>query len=136
MKKMKSPKQQRGLTLTGLIMGCVVLAVAALGFMKLWPVYNEKFKVDQAMDKLQLNPEGYRLNKLEMARAIMRQFDVNDVDDFDMPRLMKVLKVGRKKGSPNKVAMMIYEIRAPFFSNLDIVMNYRKVVEFAPPKTD
>ncbi len=113
-----------------------MLGAAALLVMKLWPVYNEKIKVDQALDKLQANPEGFRMTKTDMVKAILRQFDVNDVDSFDTQRLLKVLQVGRKKDSPNKVAIMAYEIRAPLFSNLDIVMNYRKMVEFPPPKSD
>lgn len=133
---MRTLEPQRGITLTGLIMACIVLGTASLLVMKLWPVYNEKLKVDQAMDKLQTNPEGFRMTKVDMVKAIMRQFDVNDVDSFNTRRLTEVLQVGRKKDSPNKVAIMAYEIRAPLFSNLDIVMNYRKMVEFPPPKSD
>ena len=133
---MRTLEQQRGITLSGLIMASIVLGAAALLVMKLWPVYNEKIKVDQALDKLQANPEGFRMTKTDMVKAILRQFDVNDVDSFDTQRLLKVLQVGRKKDSPNKVAIMAYEIRAPLFSNLDIVMNYRKMVEFPPPKSD
>jgi len=133
---MKMRTYQRGVTLSGLIMACIVLGSAALLVMKLWPIYNEKMKVDQAMDHLANNPEGARMAKPQIVGAIMRQFDVSDVDRFNTPGLSKVLTVGRKKGSPNKVVMIAYEIRAPFFANLDVVMNYKKIIEFAPPKTD
>jgi hypothetical protein len=133
---MKMRTYQRGVTLSGLIMACIVLGSAALLVMKLWPIYNEKMKVDQAMEHLAKNPEGARMTKPQIVGAIMRQFDVSDVDRFDTPGLSKVTTVGRKKGSPNKVVMIAYEIRAPFFSNLDIVMNYKKIIEFAPTKTD
>ena len=133
---MKLKKRQGGITLSGLIMGCVVLGTIALGIMKLWPVYNEKIKVDQAMDRLATNPDGARMTKLEMVNAIMKQFDVNDVDSFDSKRLTKVLTIGKKKNSPNKLVTIAYEIRAPLVSNLDVVMNYNKTIEFAVPKTD
>lgn len=133
---MKTLRQQRGITLSGLIMACIVLGAGSLLIMKLWPIYNEKLKVDQAMDKLQANPEGFRMTKTDMIRDILRQFEVSDVDTFDPKRMNKVLQVGRKKDSPNKIAVMAYEIRAPLFSNLDIIMNYRKTAEFPPPKTD
>jgi Tfp pilus assembly protein PilE len=133
---MKTKSSQLGVTLTGLIMASIVLGVVALTIMKLWPVYNEKIKVDQAMAKLAGNPDGFRMTKMQMVNALMRQFDVSDVEDFDTPRLTKLLQVGRKKNSPNKVVMLAYEIRAPLVSNLDIVMNYKNVIEFGPAKTD
>lgn len=133
---MMTRKGQRGVTLSGLIMACIVLGVGALLVMRLWPIYNEKMKVDQAMDKLASNPDAGRMTKPEIVQAIMRQFDVSDVDRFDTHALSKVVTVGKKKGSNNKVVMMAYEIRAPLFSNLDVVMNYRNVKEFGPAKTD
>ena len=129
-------KRQRGITLSGLIMGCIVLGAAAVMVMKLWPLYNEKMKVDQAMEHLGTNPDAARMNKMEVVRALMRQFDVSDVDRFDTAGLTKVVTVGKKKNSSNKVVMIEYEIRTPLFGNLDVVMNYRNVKEFGPVKTD
>ncbi len=80
---MMTRKKQRGVTLSGLIMACIVLGVAALLVMRLWPIYNEKMKVDQAMDKLASNPDAARMTKPEIVQAIMRQFDVSDVDRFN-----------------------------------------------------
>ena len=129
-------KNQRGITLSGLLMGSVVLGICALMLMKVWPIYNEKMKVDQAMDKLLTNPDAARMNKVAIAKALMKQFDVNDVDSFSTAELRKTLQVGRKKGTKNKVVTLAYEIRGPFFSNLDLAMNYSKVIEFGPSKTD
>ena len=129
-------KRQRGITLSGLITGCIVLGFGALVFMKLWPLYNEKMKVDQAMERLGTNPDAARMTKMEVVLALMRQFDVSDVDRFDTPGLNKVVTVGKKKNSNNKVVVLEYEIRAPLFSNLDVIMNYRNVKEFGPVKTD
>lgn len=128
--------RQRGVTLSGLIMACIVLGFGALVFMKLWPIYNEKMKVDQAMEHLGANPDAARMTKMEVVLALMRQFDVSDVDRFDTPALSKVVTVGKKKGSSNKIVILEYEIRAPLFSNLDVIMNYRNVKDFGPAKTD
>ncbi|MCC6705954.1 MAG: DUF4845 domain-containing protein [Gammaproteobacteria bacterium] len=133
---MISKRRQRGITLSGLITGCIVLGAAALLAMKLWPVYNEKMKVDQAMEHLGSNPDAARMSKGEVVQALMRQFDVSDVDRFDTPGLSKVVTVGKKKGTNDKVVMIEYEIRAPLFGNLDVIMNYRNVKEFGPVKTD
>lgn len=133
---MNSKRRQRGITLSGLITACIVLGCAALLAMKLWPVYNEKMKVDQAMEHLASNPDAARMGKGEVVQALMRQFDVSDVDRFDTPGLTKVVTVGKKKGTNIKVVMIEYEIRAPLFSNLDVIMNYHNVKEFGPAQTD
>ena len=133
---MNLERKQRGITLTGMIMGCIVLGGAALLFMKLWPVYNEKFKVDLAMDKLATHPEGARLTKLAASKELMKQFDVNDVDTFSEVELRRTLEVKPKKGSHNKLASLKYEIRAPLFGDLDVVMKYDKTVELGGVKTD
>jgi hypothetical protein len=133
---MNLKRNQHGVSLSGLIMACVVLGTFALLFMKLWPIYNEKMKVDQAMEKLAANPDAGRMSKIAMVNSIMRQFEVNDVRRFSTPELTKTLQIGRKKGSKNKVVTLAYEIRGPLFANLDVVMNYNKVLEFGPTKTD
>ena len=133
---MHSKRRQLGITLSGLIMVCVVLGGAALFVMKLWPLYNEKMKVDQAMAYLEASPAAPGMGKAEIVRTLMRQFDVSDVDRFDTPGLTKVVTVGKKKGTNIKVVIMEYEIRTPFFGNLDLIMNYRNLKEFGPVKTD
>lgn len=133
---MNPKRKQTGLTLSGLIVACVVVGGAALFVMKLWPVYNEKMKVDMAMDKLASLPEGERMGRTSLARALQDQFDVQDVDSIDHRKLPKMLEVSREKGKKGKFVRLAYEIRAPFFSNLDIVMNYDKTVQLAPSATD
>ena len=133
---MQTKGRQLGITLSGFIMALIVLGTLALFGMRLWPLYSEKMKVDQAMDHLAANPSAARMGKPEIVQAIMRQFDVSDVERFDTPGLSKVVTVGKKKGTAIKVVMMAYEIRTPFFSNLDVVMNYRNVKEFGPVQAD
>ena len=94
---MHSKGRQLGVTLSGLIMALIVLGTLALLVMRLWPLYNEKMKVDQAMEHLAANPGAARMNKAEIVKAIMRQFDVSDVDHFDTPSLSKVVTVGKKR---------------------------------------
>ena len=133
---MHSKGRQLGVTLSGLIMALIVLSTLALFGMRLWPLYNEKMKVDQAMEHLAADPAAARMGKTEIVREIMRQFEVSDVDRFDTPGLAKVTTVGKKKGTSIKVVMVEYEIRSPLFSNLDVLMNYRNVKEFGPVQAD
>ena len=133
---MHTTRYQRGITLTGLIMGCIVIGGASLLGMKLWPVYNEKMKVDLAMEKLASAPEGARLSTRGMANVLQKQFDVNDVDAIPERQLPKMLKVERLKGGKGKDVTLAYEIRAPLFSNLDVIMNYSKTVTLGAATTE
>ena len=131
---MKMKRQQRGVSLSGLIIASIVLGSVALVGMKLFPIYNEKFKVDLAMDKLASAPEGARLNRLGMSRILQNQFDVSDIDSIPYQQLPKMLQIS-EKGSTKKVTLA-YEIRGPLFSNLDVIMKYSKTVEFQRAATD
>lgn len=134
---MKSIKRQLGVTLTGLIIGCIVIGGVALTGMKLFPLYNEKFKTDQALENLARTPEASRMKKMTIAKTIQKQFDVSDAVSFENEHhVLKAIKVEKKKGSPNKLVTLAFEIRRPFFAELDIVMNYKKTVELPSTRTD
>ncbi|MEQ8659936.1 MAG: DUF4845 domain-containing protein [Gammaproteobacteria bacterium] len=133
---MNPKRKQTGVTLSGLLMACVVLGSVALLAMKLWPLYNEKLKVDLAMESLVSLPDGERLGRASLANALQRQFDVQDVDSIDSRKLPKLLEVERRKGQKGKFVRLAYEIRAPFFSNLDVIMNYDKTVQIGTVATD
>ena len=133
---MQSIRRQLGITLSGLIIGLIVIGGVAVILMKLWPLYNEKLKADQAMAYLEASPTAPSMGKADIVRTLMRQFDISDIDHFDTPGLAKVVTVGRKKGTSIKVVILEYEIRTSFFGNLDLIMNYRNVKEFGPVKAE
>ncbi|MEQ8230247.1 MAG: DUF4845 domain-containing protein [Gammaproteobacteria bacterium] len=133
---MNPRRKQTGVTLTGLIAACIVIGGAAVVAMKLWPLYNEKLKVDMAMESLTTLPEGERMGRAAIASALQRQFDVQDADSIDGRKLPKMLEVERRKGEKGKFVRLAYEIRAPFFSNLDVIMNYDKTVQLGVGTTD
>jgi hypothetical protein len=129
-------RNQKGITLTGMLLGCVVLGAFALLFMKLWPVYNDKFKVDAAMERLQSTAGAERMSRKAIARLLQKQFDVNGIEPIDPHALAKTLKVSKKKGSKNKLITLAFEIRSPVLEDLDVVLKYNKTVEFEREKTD
>ena len=129
-------RHQRGLTLTGLIMGCILIGGAALTGMKLWPIYNEKYTVDLAMEKLGTLPNADQTSRTELAKVLKKQFDIQGVNRFNDATTRQTLKVARDKKTKAKVARFAYEIRSPFFGDLDLVLSYDKVVNLSTSKTD
>jgi len=115
---------QRGVTLTGLIFWCVLLGALALLGMRLFPLYNEKMKVDQAMDRVANDASVSSQDKTQLVNAIMKQFEVSDVDRWTTIEFTRLFKVEKKPNSENRVMLLDYEIRNPLCCNLDIVLNY------------
>ena len=117
-------QDQRGITLSGLIYSCIIIGFIALVAMKLFPLYNEKMKVDFALEKVANTSGSGNQSKMELVKAIMRQFEVSDVDRWGTQEFAKLLKVTKEKGKKNKTMTLDYEVRGPLFGELDVVLKY------------
>jgi len=128
--------RQRGITLSGLIYVCIIVAGILVTFMKLFPLYNEKTKVDLALEKVASQSEAERLSKAQIVKLIGRQFEVSDVDRWRMADFAKILQVKKDKKGKGKTMSLAYEIRGPFFGELDVVLKYNKVLKLGETVTD
>ena len=120
---------QRGITLSGLIYSCIIIGFIALVAMKLFPLYNEKMKVDFALEKVANTAGSGNQSKMELVKAIMRQFEVSDVDRWGTQEFAKLLKVNKEKSKKNKTMTLDYEVRGPLFGELDVVLKYSNSLE-------
>jgi len=127
---------QRGLTLTGLMMGCALLAFFAVTGMKLFPLYNEKTKVTFALEKVAGQREAARMSKTEIVKLIGRQFEVSDVDRWRLSEFAKILKIYKPKNGKGKIMHLAYEIRGPLFGELDVVLMFDKTLKLGEAVTD
>ncbi len=121
----------RGMTLTGLLIGSIVVGGTALLGMKLYPLYYESFKVRAAMEKVASMPDVGSKGVHEIRTLIMRNFDVSDVDRFTDADLKNILKVTRNSDGKGRVMTMSYEDRAPLFGNLDLVLKFDEAIPIA-----
>ena len=119
---------QRGVSLSGLIFWCALLGGAALVGMKLFPLYNEKMKVDFALEKVAGDPEAGNWTKPDLAKAVMKQFEVSDVDRWTLAEFTRLLDVERTTNGGRTLSLS-YEIRGPLFGQLDIVLNYDRALD-------
>jgi len=126
---------QRGVSLSGLIFWCALLGGAALVGMKLFPLYNEKMKVDFALEKVAGDPEAGNWTKPDLAKAVMKQFEVSDVDRWTLAEFTRLLDVERTTNGGRTLSLS-YEIRGPLFGQLDIVLNYDRALELPRGTTE
>lgn len=128
---MNSKRGQRGITLSGLIYICIILGVVALIGMRLFPLYNEKMKVDMALDNVAHDPSIGRMNKAEIVREIMKNFEISDVDRWTTQEFTRLLDIQPKKGEDKRTVILEYEIRGELCCQLDVVLNYSKSFDIA-----
>lgn len=121
--------RQRGMSLSELLFFCVLLGGAAMTGMRLFPLYNEKMKVDLAIDKVAQDPEAGNRTKAQIVDTIMRNFEVSDVDRWNAQEFSRLLQIDRATTERGRVVRLEYDIRNSFCCDLDVVLNYRREVE-------
>jgi len=126
---MRTLHRQQGLTLSGLLMGGALVLFVALTAMKLFPLYNELFKVKAAMKAIVNQPGIESKSTVEIHRLLMRNFEVSDVETFTDANIRHAAKVQRIKNSPNRVLTFQYEKRGPLFGSLDVVLKIDERIE-------
>ena len=125
---MNTRQKQGGLSFIGMLIVCAVLGFAALVVMKLWPLYNEKFKVIQSMEAVAAEANIRNGTLTDIKKAMMRNFDVQDVDEFTMQNIGSALTVTKNQDG-TRTMNMNYEIRGPLFGELDVVLKFDHSVE-------
>lgn len=116
--------REQGLTLTGLLFMAVLIGAAAMLAMRLFPIYNEKMKVDMALEKIASDPAAGDQTKQSLINAVMREFEVSDVDRWTTAEFSRLLQVEKQRESAGRVMSLDYEIRNSVCCDLDIVLNY------------
>ena len=127
---MLNRKKQSGITFIGFLMACsLVIFFAYLG-MRLWPILNEKMKVDQAMENLASREDVATLNRNGLGKYMLRHFEVEDVDQFEkMADLKDIFTVQKIKGKKKRLMQMAYEIRRPVIGEkMDVIYKYNKSI--------
>lgn len=110
-------KHQRGLTLTGLLLWGIVLALFAVFGMKVAPTYLEYYKIlkDARAAVAQVGPEA---TVADVRKSFDRYMEI-DMLEFTA----KDLEITKDGG--RIVASFAYEKRIPLFANVSLVIDYQ-----------
>jgi hypothetical protein len=110
-------RKQRGLSLTGLLLVCVVLiAVALLGF-KLFPAYAEYMTVKKALSEIVHNPE-YRSSAREIQAAFERRVTIDNIKAVNS----NDLEISKQGDSVSVSAS--WSVKVPLLYNLSACMDF------------
>lgn len=126
-------RQQKGITLTGFIMVCVLVGFFGMVAMRLTPIYLRYMSVRQSMNSLtqqEFWTEGQMLNEFEVKTQIRKAFDrfleVNEVRNLTA----RDLEIKRKRGEGFEVAIS-YDEKTPLFFNIELLVHFDKKVLIA-----
>jgi len=109
-------KNQRGITLFGMVVACIVIVFVAIGGLKIAPAYIEYFKVKKAVTAIAQSSGGGTV--VEVRRAFQLRAAVDDIDVIG-PNDLEISKEGNEL-----VVSTTYAKRIPLFANINVVIDF------------
>jgi len=125
---MRHIDKQTGLTLLGFMMVVALVCFFALVGLKLFPLYNESFAVDQSLKSVANQPEAEKLTTHDIHKYFIRNANINGLSRFKERNISDYLSANKIGEKPREM-YMYYEARSKLFGNLDIVLVYDKTFE-------
>lgn len=110
--------RQRGVTLMGLLVGSVVLVVAALLAMKLLPSYIEYFSVKKAITGIAMDSRGRGGSPSDIRRAFENRAAVDDIKSVGASDLQI-----DKSGNGYSITAN-YRKEIPLFANIGVFIEF------------
>ena len=109
--------RQLGVSLSGLLVSSVILALLALGGMKLAPEYIEYFQIRKVL-KVISNDQGAKSSVADIRKAFDRQASVDNINAVNAQDL-EITKEGGQI-----VIAFSYERRIPLFANISLLIEF------------
>jgi len=117
--------RQKGVSLVGFIIIMAMVAVLSLLVMKLFPAYNDNFKISQAMTGLQKTPGLKNATRKQIINALNKRLYINYGDKVvDINKTLKIKKHGGKR-----VVHVDYEVVIPLVYNISALLTFDNSAE-------
>jgi hypothetical protein len=120
-------RRQHGITLIGFAIVLVIVGFFAYAAMKLVPVYSEYFSVVKSMKSLQSDAGIQNMGIEEIRRKLEPIFDVQYVDENDVPLSSVTLITANGQHSLN----VAYSVQKPFIYNIDLLVHFNYTVDLS-----
>jgi hypothetical protein len=120
-------RKQHGITLIGFAIVLVIVGFFAYAAMKLVPVYSEYFSVVKSMKSLQSDAGIQNMGIEEIRRKLEPIFDVQYVDENDVPLSSVTLITANGQRSLN----VAYSVQKPFIYNIDLLVHFNYTVDLS-----
>jgi len=109
-------KNQRGVTLIGMVVICIVIVIVVIGGLKIAPAYIEYFKIKKAVVAIAQANRGGTVG--DVRRAFELRSAIDDIDVIG-PKDLEITKEGN-----DVVVSAAYSKRIPLFGNVNVVIDF------------
>lgn len=125
--------KQQGFTFISFLITAIIVIFLCLGLFRSLPVYIEHMNVSGSFSALENkfskeNTERKPLKKTVIRQTLQRLFDVNDITRVNA----KAISIKKEKGK--YIVTADYDIRVPFFANIDLVFHFNNRTELSSEK--
>jgi type II secretory pathway pseudopilin PulG len=124
-------RKQHGITLIGFAIVLIIVGFFAYAAMKLVPVYSEYFGVVKSLKSLQSDAGIQNMGIEEIRRKLDTIFDVQYVDETDVPLSAVTLITANGQHSLN----VAYSVQKPFIYNIDLLVHFNYTVDLSKGAT-
>lgn len=124
-------RKQYGITLIGFVIVLIVVGFFAYAAMKLVPVYTEYLSVVKSMKSVQNDAGIQTMGIEEIRRKLSPIFDVQYVDENDVPLSAVTLITSNGQRSLN----VTYSVDKPFIYNIDLLVHFNYTIDLSKGAT-
>lgn len=130
-------KKQNGITAIGIMFVLAIIAGIVLIALRLFPLYNEKFQIQSALNSVVARPNAVNFTTKAAGKAFLTALAVTNIsrfDDFNVKDYLVVIKP-KKKGEPRMLHLK-YEARNKFFADIHFLLVFDKKMPLTGPDID
>ena len=122
--------KQRGITFLGLCFILAIIGIFVLLGVRLFPLFNEKFRVMTAMNSVANQAGSADYSEDEARKYFQRNVEISGSELFSDPKILReyvTVEKPTKKGEP-KLLRVAFETRNEFFDDIVFVLDFDKTV--------
>ena len=124
---MKQPsKNQSGVTFIGLVFILGMIALVVIFVLRLFPLYNEKFQIEAAMQTVVSQPDAENKSIADTRRAFMSAIAVTNISRFDtnIKDHVNIIKPKTKDEPP--MLHVQYQSTNKLFADIQLLISFDK----------
>lgn len=124
-----SIKQQTGLTFIGLCFVLSFIAIVVVFVLRLFPLYNEKFQIEAAMQTVVSQPDSAKRNIADTRGAFMRALAVTNINRFNNKNIKDHVNIIKpaKSGEP-PVLHVQYQATNKLFADIQLLLSFDRKI--------
>ncbi len=114
-------RRQQGMTMASVVIILALIAFFTNVVIRVMPMYIEKFKVVSHLEGLVNESDITKMTAAEIKNKLMKRFFLDDVKHIKK----EDISVTKDEKGQKRVISVSYEVRAPFWGEIEVVGNFK-----------